>query len=68
MSAAAEVWLSPDQVAELLKGMTVGRLSSLRKRGLGPAYHKPSAKTVLYAATDVDAWVQRSRVSTRDQS
>lgn len=65
---AEAVWLSPQQVAERVPGMTVANLQELRKRGKGPAYSKPTLKTVVYAQADVDAWVARSRVSTREQS
>lgn len=67
---ADEVWLSPAQVAERVPGITVGNLKDLRANGRGPAYHRPTGehgKTVIYAQSDVDAWVARSRVETRDQ-
>lgn len=67
-SATAPVWLSPEQVCERVPGLTKVRLADLRDRGLGPAYQKPTARTVIYRADDVDAWVEASRVGTREQS
>lgn len=64
-------YLSPDQVCELLPGMTAANLQELRKKGLGPKYHKPTGergKVVLYAEADVRAWVESSVIPTRDQS
>lgn len=66
--AATPVWLSPEQVCARVPGMTIGHLQELRKTGLGPAYSKPTRKTVIYSAADVDEWVRRARVSTREQS
>ncbi|MBW9118857.1 hypothetical protein JNB63_01995 [Microbacterium trichothecenolyticum] len=67
-AAPAPVWLSPEQVCERVPGLTKVRLQDLRDRGLGPAYQKPTARTVIYRADDVDAWVLSTRVSTREQS
>lgn len=64
-------WLSPGQVAERVPGLTVENLLELRKTGKGPAYFKPTGdrgKVILYAASDVDAWIHASRHSTREQS
>lgn len=65
--AADWTWLSPEQVCQRVPGMTKGRLSDLRDRGLGPAYFKPTLRTVIYDAADVDEWVRKTRVSTREQ-
>lgn len=69
--AAAPKYLSPEQVCELVPGMTVGNLKDLRASGKGPAYFKPTGDrghVTLYAEADVIAWVERARVSTREQS
>ncbi len=66
-AAPAPVWLSPAQVCERIPGLTVGHLTDLRKRRKGPAFFKPTLKTVLYDVADVDAWVRASREKTRDQ-
>lgn len=62
------VWLSPAQVASRVPGVTVANLQELRKKSQGPAYFKPTPKVVVYALADVDAWVARSRRTTREQS
>ena len=36
-------------------------LEKLRLTGSGPAYSKPSLRRVLYAKSDLDAWVGRFR-------
>jgi hypothetical protein len=63
-------YLSPQQVCDLVPGMTVVNLKYLRANGRGPAYFKPTSDrghTTLYRRSDVVAWVERSRVSTREQ-
>ena len=84
MSAAAEVtpirpgvarsddpYLSPEQVCDLVPGLTVVNLKDLRASGKGPAYRKPTGTrghVTVYRRSDVIAWVERSIVTTRDQS
>lgn len=65
---ATVVWLSPADVAARVPGVTVANLQELRKKGLGPRYHKPTPKIVVYSQTDIDEWVERSVVNTREQS
>ncbi|WP_425837050.1 helix-turn-helix transcriptional regulator [Microbacterium sp. PA5] len=65
---AEPIWLAPAEVAARVPGITVVNLQELRKKGQGPAYFKPTPKTVVYALTDVDEWVSRSRIATKDQS
>jgi predicted DNA-binding transcriptional regulator AlpA len=60
-------YLSPAQVCDLIPGMTERRLRSLRADRKGPRYYKPSLKTVVYAESDVRAWVEAHMVPTRDQ-
>lgn len=59
-------WLSPAQVCEVIPGMTVTLLQRMRDAGKGPRYAKPSAKTVVYSRSDVDAWVWSTLVNTRE--
>ncbi|MBO3663117.1 helix-turn-helix transcriptional regulator [Microbacterium stercoris] len=59
-------WLSPAQVRERY-GFSLRHLQYLRDVGRGPMYRKPTAKTVLYAADEVDAWIDAAVVTTRDQ-
>jgi hypothetical protein len=63
----AAVWLSPAQVCERVPGMTEEILQHLRKNRQGPAFYKPTLKTTLYLESEIDAWVARSRVQTREQ-
>lgn len=58
-------WLSPDQVCQRVPGMTVAILEDLRKKRQGPAFYKPSLRTVIYRESEIDAWVAESRVQTR---
>ncbi|MEQ6898976.1 hypothetical protein [Microbacterium sp. KR10-403] len=62
------VWLSPEQVCDRVPGMTLSRLKELRAASRGPAYSKPTLKTVIYSAADIDEWVRGTRVSTREQA
>lgn len=61
-----QTWLSPEQVCEVVPGMTVRRLEYLRGKGQGPRYAKPSPKTVVYGENDVHAWVSASIEETRE--
>lgn len=67
VSALGE-WLSPSQVCEVIPGMTATLLQRMRDAGKGPRYAKPSAKTVVYSRSDVDAWVRSTLVGTKEQS
>jgi hypothetical protein len=51
-------YLTPDQVAELVPGLTRGKLAQMRFQGTGPNFRKPTAKTVLYVESEVVAWVE----------
>lgn len=65
-----DVWgdlLTPDGVCELIPGMTPAKLSQLRFNGTGPAYMKPTPKTVVYDAADVLAWLKTTtRIGTSE--
>lgn len=61
-----EKYLTPEQVCEIVPGLTVKGLSQMRFRGDGPPYIKPSPKKVIYAESSVHAWLQSNeRTSTR---
>lgn len=49
--------LLPEQVAELIPGVTRQYLAILRHRGGGPVYVKLGRK-VLYRESDVNAWIE----------
>jgi hypothetical protein len=55
------VYLSPDQVVQLLPGISRGRLAQLRFHGSGPAYRQPTPKTILYVEEEVIEWVEASK-------
>lgn len=63
--APAAVWMSPSQVCERIPGMTEEILAQRRKKGLKPDYRKPSQKTVIYEQSEIDAWVESTRVAGR---
>jgi hypothetical protein len=48
-------YLTPDQVVLMLPDLSRGMLAQMRFRGVGPAYRKPSPKTVLYVKDEVVA-------------
>lgn len=52
------VYLTPDQVIERLPGLSRGSLAQMRFNGRGPAYRKPTPKTVLYVESEVIEWVE----------
>lgn len=51
-------YLSPDEVVDLIPGMTKANLAQLRFTGKGPKYRKPTAKTVLYVESEVAEWIE----------
>ncbi|TQO20321.1 hypothetical protein FB472_1952 [Rhodoglobus vestalii] len=53
-------YLSPDQVVELIPGMSKGALAQLRFTGKGPRYRKPTPKTVIYVESEVIEWIENS--------
>lgn len=58
-----ENYLSPEQVAEMVPGMTKGLLAQLRFTGKGPRYRKPTPRKVIYAESEVRAWLEESAQS-----
>ncbi|MFJ2544377.1 helix-turn-helix transcriptional regulator [Microbacterium sp. NPDC087589] len=50
-------YLTPQQVCDLIPGMTVGGLAQLRFKGTGPTYLKPTARKVLYRPADITDWL-----------
>ncbi|MFB8385559.1 helix-turn-helix transcriptional regulator [Microbacterium sp. NPDC055910] len=60
-------WLTADELAAALPGITLGRLSQWRKDGRGPNFHK-FGRTVLYCREEVDEWIAATvRHSTSDR-
>lgn len=64
------VWgdlLTPDAVCSLIPGMTKAKLAQMRFSGTGPAYYKPTAKTVVYDRETVLDWLRSTvRVGTSE--
>lgn len=61
-------YLSPEQVAVMIPGLSVRSLRQMRADAKGPRYIKPAPRTVVYVEADVLAWMQSKMRSTRDQS
>jgi predicted DNA-binding transcriptional regulator AlpA len=51
-------YLTAKEVCALIPGMTESRLATLRFRGNGPRYRKPTAKTVVYERSEVIEWIE----------
>lgn len=57
-------YLTPEQVCEIIPGMTKGKLAQLRLvSGKGPTFYKPTDRTVIYRRSEVLAWVLESAKS-----
>ncbi|MCS4277400.1 hypothetical protein M2390_002606 [Mycetocola sp. BIGb0189] len=59
-------YLTPDQVTELLPGITKQYLADMRYMRKGPAYFKPSYKVVLYREDVIHKWVASTLRSTSE--
>lgn len=54
-------YLTPEQVYEIIPGMTKGKLAQLRLvSGKGPKFYKPTDRTVIYKRCEVLEWVENS--------
>ena len=60
-------YISPEQVCELIPGMTKAALANLRYSGGGPIFKKPTPRTVIYRESDVLAWVEGNSYARTDQ-
>ncbi len=49
--------LTPQQVCDVIPGMTPAKLAQLRFNGGGPRFLKPTARTVVYRESAVSAWL-----------
>lgn len=62
-------YLTPSEACELIPGMKVGHLATLRYTGRGPVFLKPTPRTVVYREEDILAWLEASeRTSTAEAS
>lgn len=63
MANTAETrFVKPDEAARIL-GISRGMLATLRARGGGPAFSKPTARIVLYEVRNLEAWASFNRTS-----
>lgn len=65
---AVEKYYSPDQVCDLVPGMTKNNLAQLRFTGRGPRFLKPSPRKVVYAASAIEAWLASSEQTQTGQA
>lgn len=65
----SETYLNPKQVADLVPSekFTTRTLAYLRHAGGGPVFSKPTARTVVYLRSDVDAWMREHRHTRTDR-
>lgn len=52
-------YLSPEEVAELLPGLTVKKLAEWRYERRGPRYRK-IGRLILYALDELEEWIEAS--------
>lgn len=58
-------YLTPEEAAALVPGMTKNNLAQLRFSGRGPKFLKPTPRTVVYRRADIIGWLEASeRTST----
>jgi excisionase family DNA binding protein len=53
----SHTFLSPEEVAGMLPGISKGTLAMWRHEGRGPRYRK-LGRIVLYALDEVEAWIE----------
>ncbi len=56
-----EPYISIDEALSLMPGVTKQSLAHMRFNGEGPNFYKPTARTVLYKASEVLAWADATR-------
>lgn len=61
MAAPIETkYLTPAQVCEIVPGMTQANLRQLRFKGVGPKYHRPTPRVIVYSESEIADWLARS--------
>jgi hypothetical protein len=55
--------LTPEQVCDLIPGLTRGKLANMRYTGEGPSYFKPTPKTVVYRRVEIFRWLESTAQS-----
>lgn len=66
-NVAVERYMSPDEVCQLIPGMTRSNLANLRYLGRGPRFLKPTPRTVVYERTSVIEWLRASEQTITSQ-
>lgn len=61
-------YLTPEQVCEIVPGLTRAALGQMRYTGRGPKYLRPGGtRKILYREADVIAWVEAHEYTRTDQ-
>ena len=55
--AARTRYLSPEEVCDLIPGMTKSILARMRFRGEGPRYVRASPKVIVYSEDEIFSWL-----------
>jgi hypothetical protein len=57
--------MTPQEASEAY-GLSVGTLANLRYQKLGPKYHVVHRRKILYFVLDIETWIKRNPVLTKD--
>jgi hypothetical protein len=58
-TSTKHVYLSPDQVASMIPGVSKSTLAMWRYEGRGPRYRK-AGRIIFYALDEVEAWIDEA--------
>lgn len=58
-----EKLLTDSEVCDLVPGLTRAGLAQMRFKGTGPNYIKPSPRKIVYRQSDIERWLEESRVT-----
>lgn len=61
--ATKRKYLSPEQVCDLIPGITKNNLAQMRFKGQGPKFVKPTPRIVVYREDDIFEWLASSERS-----
>lgn len=67
VTVVEDPYLSPEQVCELIPGMTKGNLAQIRHDGRGPEFRYATPRVIVYRRSDVIAWIEAQAHSRTDQ-
>jgi hypothetical protein len=56
-ASGRDVFITAEQVCDLIPGLTIAGLAQMRFRGVGPRYFKPSPRKVVYSRASVLEWL-----------